>query len=202
MPPDSCATWKILNFGLWRCFALPVLSSYTGSCSALLVQMGTHCMGSAGKRVGSGKTEYTDLCMWCWQQCSALEIPHLSPCPSPHRVSYKRDFPLRINEWQSFRTVLQPCVFANPKNLTFKQQGRANSANRSTTLSQWGFLFKANEMLTRWRVKWGRSEYWCLFCCCYVNNFRLELHSCFSTKVSLTQYHSCWGKKQIKEVNC
>jgi len=41
-------------------------------------------------------------------------------------------------------TVLQPSVFADPKQLTFKQQGKANSANRTTTLSQQGFLFEVN----------------------------------------------------------
>lgn len=43
---------------------------------------------------------------------------------------------------------LQPCAFTNPNQVTFKQWEGANSANRTTTLSQQAFQFETNEMLT------------------------------------------------------
>lgn len=71
--------------------------------------------------------------------------------PTSPQFAAKEIFLLEFTSDSPSWTVLQPYVFANPKQLTFKQQGRANSANRTTTLSQQGFLFKADEMLTHQR---------------------------------------------------
>lgn len=46
---------------------------------------------------------------------------------------------------------LEPYLFRNPKQVTFKQWERANSANRTTTLSQETFLFETSEKLTHQR---------------------------------------------------
>lgn len=46
---------------------------------------------------------------------------------------------------------LQPYLLVNPKQVTFKQWERANSANRTTILSQEAVLFETSEMLTHQR---------------------------------------------------
>lgn len=142
-------------------FGLPVLPCYIESCLSLLVQMGTHCVGSAAEKVGSWGAKYTSLCLWCWQHYSVLDVLcspfHLSfTIFPPTYFATKGIFLLGSTNDSPSQTVLQPYVSANPKQLTFKQQGTVNSANRATTLSQQGFLFKANEMLIHQR-KTGKS---------------------------------------------
>lgn len=54
---------------------------------------------------------------------------------------------------------LEPYLFRNPKQVTFKQWERANSANRTTTLSQEAFLFETSEKLTHQRTgKMGKVK--------------------------------------------
>lgn len=77
--------------------------------------------------------------------------PFTFGCPSSYPVCYRRDFPLGIYKWQSFMVCLQPYVFINHKQVTFKQWERARSANTTTTLSQQAFLLETNEMLTHQR---------------------------------------------------
>lgn len=160
-------------------FFLPILSCCTGSCLSILVHIGTHCIGSAAKRVGCRGIKHTSLWVWCWQHYSVLEIPPLSPfvVHLPTQFARKESFLLGPTSDSSSWPVLQPHVFASPKQLTFKQQGRANSANRTTTLSQQGFLFKVIEMLTRQRKagKMGKVRVLMPFLFfTYVDNFRLE----------------------------
>lgn len=80
-------------------------------------------------------------------------------------------FLLRSTSDSLSQALSQPYVFANPKQLTFKQQGAANSANRATTPSQQGFLFKANEMLTCQRKtgKMGKVRALMPFCVLYLH---------------------------------